>query len=41
VLAARRAAALEETAELCRDVGGSASVLVTDVTDEESVRWLA
>lgn len=41
VLAARRRAALEETAALCRDLGGSATVLVTDVTDEASVRRLA
>jgi len=41
VLAARREDALQETARLCRDVGGTAQVMVTDVTVEDSVRRLA
>jgi NAD(P)-dependent dehydrogenase (short-subunit alcohol dehydrogenase family) len=41
VLAARRAQALEETARLCREVGASALVVVTDVTLEDEVRRLA
>lgn len=41
VLAARRLDALEETAKLCRNAGGSALVVVTDVTQEEDVKMLA
>jgi short-subunit dehydrogenase len=41
VLAARRDAALAETAWLCRRAGGSAETLVTDVTNESDVQRLA
>jgi NAD(P)-dependent dehydrogenase (short-subunit alcohol dehydrogenase family) len=41
VLAARRADALQEAAGQCRDLGGTALVVVTDVTDEASVKRLA
>lgn len=41
VLGARREAALEETAALCRSAGGTAEVCVTDVTREAEVRRLA
>ena len=41
VLAARRETALEETARECREAGGDATVVVTDVTIEDSVRHLA
>jgi short-subunit dehydrogenase len=41
VLAARRANALEETAEECRGVGARALAIPTDVTEEEQVRELA
>jgi NAD(P)-dependent dehydrogenase (short-subunit alcohol dehydrogenase family) len=41
VLAARRADALQETAAQCRDLGATALVVVTDVTNEESVQRLA
>lgn len=41
VLAARRADALEETAVMCRNAGGIALPVVTDVTREEEVRLLA
>lgn len=40
VLAARRTAALEETAEACRDAGGDAVVVTTDVTRDEDVERL-
>lgn len=40
-LAARRESALEETARLCRKAGGSAIVVVTDVTREADVQNLA
>jgi NAD(P)-dependent dehydrogenase (short-subunit alcohol dehydrogenase family) len=40
VLAARRGDALEETARLCREAGGDATVVVTDVTREDDVRAL-
>jgi NAD(P)-dependent dehydrogenase (short-subunit alcohol dehydrogenase family) len=40
VLAARRAEALEETAALCRDAGGEAVVVPTDVTRDEDVTRL-
>src|SRR4051812_26195402 len=40
VLAARREQALEETARQCREAGGTAIVVVTDVTIEDSVRHL-
>lgn len=40
VLAARRGEALEETASACREVGGSAFCVVTDVTVEEDVNAL-
>ena len=41
VLAARRAAALEEAARECEAAGGQALAVPTDVTDEEAVRDLA
>jgi short-subunit dehydrogenase len=41
VLAARRADALEETARLCRNAGGGATVVPTDVTREDHVARLA
>jgi short-subunit dehydrogenase len=41
VLAARRHAALEDAASACRSVGGSASVVRTDVTREHEVDALA
>lgn len=41
VLAARRDDALEETARLCREVGGTALVMPTDVTVEVEVGALA
>jgi NAD(P)-dependent dehydrogenase (short-subunit alcohol dehydrogenase family) len=41
VVAARRADALEETAQLCREAGGDAVAVVTDVTDEAAVQRLA
>jgi short-subunit dehydrogenase len=41
VLAARREDALRETATLCENAGGSARVVVTDVTREEDVERLA
>jgi NAD(P)-dependent dehydrogenase (short-subunit alcohol dehydrogenase family) len=41
VLGARREDALEETARLCREAGGEAHVVETDVTNEEEVRALA
>lgn len=41
VLAARRREALEETARSCREAGGSALVVPTDVTREEDVQKLA
>ena len=40
VLAARRADRLEETAEMCRALGGTAVSVVTDVTVEEQVQHL-
>ncbi|MFD6953211.1 short-chain dehydrogenase [Nocardiopsis sp. TSRI0078] len=41
VLAARRREALEATARECRERGGEATVVVTDMTDEDAVRDLA
>ncbi len=41
VLAARRAAALEEVARECEAAGGSALAVPTDVTDDEAVQELA
>lgn len=41
VLAARGADALEETAAQCRDAGGEAHVVVTDVSNREAVTALA
>lgn len=41
VLAARRAQALEEAARQCRERGGEAIVVPTDVTDAEAVERLA
>jgi NAD(P)-dependent dehydrogenase (short-subunit alcohol dehydrogenase family) len=41
VLAARRADALEELARECRDAGGEALAVPTDVTDEHAVQRLA
>lgn len=41
VLAARRGEDLERTARLCREVGGDALVVVTDVTREADVQHLA
>jgi NAD(P)-dependent dehydrogenase (short-subunit alcohol dehydrogenase family) len=41
VLAARRNEALEDTARQCRNAGGSAIVVETDVTSEPEVRELA
>jgi NAD(P)-dependent dehydrogenase (short-subunit alcohol dehydrogenase family) len=41
VLGARREDALEETARLCRDAGGEALVVETDVTIEDDVKRLA
>lgn len=41
VLAARREEDLEDTARLCREQGGDALVVPTDVTDEQAVRELA
>ncbi len=41
ILAARRGEALEETARLCRDAGGEAHCVVTDVTSEADVERLA
>jgi NAD(P)-dependent dehydrogenase (short-subunit alcohol dehydrogenase family) len=41
VLAARREESLEDTAETCREAGGSAMVVVTDVTKEDEVKALA
>lgn len=41
VLAARRVDALEETARLCRNAGGGATVVPTDVTREDDVARLA
>jgi short-subunit dehydrogenase len=41
VLAARDADALEHVAIACRDLGGEAHVVATDVTDAEAVRALA
>src|SRR3954463_2862072 len=40
-VAARRAEDLEQTAALCREAGGEALVVVTDVTNEDQVRRLA
>lgn len=40
VLAARRREELEETARMCRDAGGAAHVVVTDVTLEDQVAGL-
>lgn len=40
VLAARRAEGLEQTAQACRDVGGAATAIVTDVTREQDVQDL-
>jgi NAD(P)-dependent dehydrogenase (short-subunit alcohol dehydrogenase family) len=40
VLAARRRDELEETARLCRERGGTAAVVETDVTDEQAVARL-
>lgn len=40
VLAARRVAALEEAAAACRDAGGSAQVVPTDVTRDDDVERL-
>jgi short-subunit dehydrogenase len=40
VLAARRADALEEAAAACRALGGTASVVVTDVTREDDLQRL-
>ncbi len=41
VLAARREVALQEVAAECRNLGGRALVVPTDVTDEEAVKELA
>ncbi len=41
VLAARREDALDEVADTCRDLGGEALVVPTDVTDESAVEALA
>ncbi|MGQ9365445.1 SDR family oxidoreductase [Azospirillum sp. ST 5-10] len=41
VLAARRVALLEEVAEECRNLGGEAHVVETDVTDADAVHRLA
>jgi short-subunit dehydrogenase len=41
VLAARRTDALEDTARLCRDVGGNPVTVETDVTSESDVHRLA
>jgi NAD(P)-dependent dehydrogenase (short-subunit alcohol dehydrogenase family) len=41
VLASRRAETLADTAQLCRNVGGEALAVVTDVTDEGAVSQLA
>jgi short-subunit dehydrogenase len=41
VLAARREDDLDETARLCREAGGQARVIPTDVTDEVEVKRLA
>jgi NAD(P)-dependent dehydrogenase (short-subunit alcohol dehydrogenase family) len=41
VLAARRPESLEETARLCREAGGQALVVVTDVTRQADVELLA
>ncbi len=41
VVAGRREEALVETVRLCAEVGGRASYVVTDVTDESQVRRLA
>lgn len=41
VLAARRAAALEDVARECREAGGEALAVPTDVTDERAVEQLA
>jgi short-subunit dehydrogenase len=41
VLAARREHDLEETAHMCREAGGSAVVIATDVTEEAQVEALA
>lgn len=41
VLAARRTDELEETARVCRERGGEALVVATDVTDEQAVHDLA
>jgi NADP-dependent 3-hydroxy acid dehydrogenase YdfG len=41
VVAARRAAALEEVAAECEAVGGTALAVPTDVSDAEAVRELA
>jgi NAD(P)-dependent dehydrogenase (short-subunit alcohol dehydrogenase family) len=41
VLAARRVPALEQVAALCREAGGEALVVQTDVTDEQAVLRLA
>lgn len=41
VLAARREDDLEDVARLCREAGGDALVVPTDVTDEQAVRALA
>lgn len=41
VLAARRASGLTQVAEICRELGGGAQVVETDVTDEASVQRLA
>lgn len=41
VLAARRNEALEDTARQCRNIGGSAIVVETDVTSEPEVQQLA
>lgn len=40
VVAARRAEALDETARLCLQAGGSALAVVTDVTSEDAVKRL-
>jgi short-subunit dehydrogenase len=41
VLAARRAEALEDVARECRELGGDAIAVATDVTDEHAVQQLA
>jgi NADP-dependent 3-hydroxy acid dehydrogenase YdfG len=41
VLAARRESMLQQATDECRQVGGRAEVVVTDVTDERAVENLA